>query len=75
MSTPNNTPYNLNKEKKKSWTHLSKYQRRETIMSTPNSTPYNLNKEKKNSWTHLSKYQQQQKQRALQKVHITIWLS
>ena len=57
MSTPNNKPYNLIKGKKKSWTHLSKYQRRETIMSTPNSTPYNLNKEKKQSWTSHLEYQ------------------
>ena len=25
MSMPKGTPYKLNKEKKKSWTHLSKY--------------------------------------------------
>ena len=61
MSTPNNKPYNVIKEKKKSWTPQLKYQRRETITSKPNSTPYNLNKKKKKSWTHLSKYQQQQK--------------
>ena len=33
MSTSNFTPHNLIKEKKQSWTHLSKYHRRETIIS------------------------------------------